>query len=127
MIRTPSRAYYEDIYYDIALDYLTNFDSKLILFEDKLEVLRDLQSFYDSFTTNLMGEINDQSGIRLTLSQLHQSIVLFIVALLADIVFTATAIVATLYPSEVRRRLSTIKTKMFPRKGTTKSKKNKKK
>lgn len=52
------RLYFEDAYYTIANKYITELNSKLIIFKDKLDILRDLQGHYNSYTTDVSTEIN---------------------------------------------------------------------
>lgn len=70
------RKYYEDMHKASASKYLAELNSRLIIFKDKLDTVRDLQSFYDSFTSNIISDINERQNINIAIGALVISLLL---------------------------------------------------
>lgn len=84
-LANPSpRAYYEDMYYKAAINYLTDFNAKLIIYQSKLDILRDLHSNYNSFTTSIFTDINNRKGANTSIIFAFFAILITVLVFLID-------------------------------------------
>jgi len=83
LLNENPRYYYEDEYFTVAKRYLADFNSKLVIYQNKLDILRELHDTYNTFTNNIVSDINTKestnSNILIAVYSILITIILFLV------------------------------------------------
>jgi len=83
LINENPRKYYEDIYRGVIKKYTSDLNSKIFTFRDNKDRLEKKQEFYDTFSTSIISDINNQERtnnmLRGTIITILVTIFLFII------------------------------------------------
>jgi len=67
LVNDYPRSYFEDVYYRPAKKYLDNLNSKITIFKEGLDNLKNQQNNYDTYVTSIVSEINNKGKFNTTL------------------------------------------------------------
>lgn len=87
LVNENPQKYYEDAYRNIAREYLSDLNSKLAVFRNKLNLLERKLEFYDTFTTNIISDINSQERTTTILKWAIRAILVSIALFILDFIY----------------------------------------
>lgn len=84
LLNENPRYYYEDEYFTAAKRYLADFNSKLIIYQNKLDILRELHDTYNTFTNNVVSDINTKESTNFALLATIYTVLISIILFLIE-------------------------------------------